>query len=181
MKSTFYTALLKTTLLIAPFALYFSGPTMAQAGDRPVPFSRPISSGNLDYCAALPQGSLMVYSATDEFDDGGVLYYPHSSYTIYATNGKLVKSVENRISRSDEVPEIVTLPLGSYLVEARSEKDGYVRLRVVIKAGHRTTVDLDPRQGNSLAPELSSARSDATPRQSGRRALAQSNRQRFWE
>jgi hypothetical protein len=181
MKSTFYTALLKTTLLIAPFTLYFSGPKMAQAGDRPVPLSRSVSSGNLDYCAELPQGSLMVYSATDEFDDGGVLYYSHSSYAIYTTNGKLVKSVENRISRSDEIPEIVTLPVGSYLVEARSKKDGYVRSRVVIKAGHRATVDLDPRQGNSLATKLSSARSDATQRQSGRRALAQSNRQRFWE
>jgi hypothetical protein len=157
----------------------YCGATIAQAGDRPGPFSRPVSSGNLDYRAELPQGSLMVYSATDEFDDGGVLYYAHSSYTIYATNGKPVKSVENQISRSDEIPEIVTLPVGSYLVEARSKKDGYVRVRVVIKAGHRTIVDLDPRQGNSLATELSSARSDAAQWQSGRRTLAQSNRQRF--
>jgi hypothetical protein len=180
MKSTFYIILLKTALLIAPLTLYCR-PTIAQAGERPGPFSRPVSSGNLDYRAELPQGSLMVYSATDEFDDGGVLYYAHSSYTIYASNGKLVKSVENQISRSDEIPEIVTLPVGSYLLEARSKKDGYVRVRVVIKAGHRTTVDLDPRQGNSPATELSSARSDAAQWQSGRRTLAQSNRQRFWE
>jgi hypothetical protein len=74
MKSTFYTVLLKTAMLIAPLSLYSSRPTIAQARDRPIPLSRPVSSGNLDYRAALPQGSLMVYSAIDEFDDGGLFY-----------------------------------------------------------------------------------------------------------
>jgi hypothetical protein len=92
----------------------------------------------------------MVYSATDESDDGGVLYYAHSSYTIYTTDGKVFKNVENHISRSDEIPEVVALPVGSYVVEARSEKDGYVRVRVVIKAAQRTTLDLDSGQENTL-------------------------------
>ena len=87
----------------------------------------------------------MVYSATDPFDDGDVLYYAHSSYAIYTTDGKLFKNVENHISRSDEIPETVTLPVGSYLIEARSEKDGYVRVRVGINAGRHTVVDLDSR------------------------------------
>jgi hypothetical protein len=91
----------------------------------------------------LPQGALMVYSATDLFDDGEVLYYAHSSYAIYTTDGKLFKNVENHISRSDEIPEVVTLPAGAYVIEARSEGDGYVRVRVVIKAGRQTTLDLD--------------------------------------
>ena len=91
------------------------------------------------------QGSLVVYSATDAFDDGDVPYYPHSSYAIYATNGKLLKNVENHISNSDEIPEVVTLPAGYYVVEARSERDGYVRVRVVIKVGRQTTIDLDSR------------------------------------
>jgi hypothetical protein len=58
--------------------------------------------------------------------------------------------VENHISRSDEVPEIVTLPVGSYIVEARSYRNGYVRLAVVIKAGRRTTLDLELRQRDAL-------------------------------
>ena len=91
----------------------------------------------------LSQGSLVVYSATDAFEDGDVPYYAHSSYAIYTTNGKLFKNVENHISRSDEIPEVVTLPVGSYVIEARSETDGYVRVRVVIKAGRQTIVDLD--------------------------------------
>ncbi len=93
----------------------------------------------------LSQGSLVVYSATDPFDDGDVLYYAHSSYAIYTTQGKLFKNVENHISRSDEIPEVVTLPVGTYVIEARSERDGYVRVRVVIKAGRQTILDLDSR------------------------------------
>jgi hypothetical protein len=97
----------------------------------------------------LSQGSLVVYSATDAFEDGDVPYYAHSSYAIYTTNGKLFKNVENHISRSDEIPEVVTLPVGSYVIEARSERDGYVRVRVVIKAGRRTILDLDSRESPS--------------------------------
>lgn len=93
----------------------------------------------------LSQGSLVVYSATDPFDDGDAPYYAHSSYAIYTTDGTLFKNVENHISRSDEIPEVVTLPVGSYVIEARSESDGYVRVRVVIKAGRQTILDLDSR------------------------------------
>jgi hypothetical protein len=93
----------------------------------------------------LSQGSLVVYSATDEFEDGDVPYYAHSSYTIYTADGKLFKDVENHISRSDEIPEVVTMPAGSYLIEARSQRDGYVRVPVVIKSGRQTILDLDSR------------------------------------
>jgi hypothetical protein len=102
----------------------------------------PVSPGQL--------GSLMVYSATDAFEDGGVPYYAHSSYAIYTTDGKLFKNVENHISRSDEIPEAVALPVGIYTVLARSEKEGYIRVPVVIKADQQTILDLDP--GEQEAP-----------------------------
>jgi hypothetical protein len=117
----------------------------AQGRDRNVLFPGPVRPGQSDYRSELSQGSLKVYSATDEFDDGGAPYYAHSSYAIYATNGTLLKSVENHISRSDEIPEVVALPVGSYVVAARSGKEGYVRVRVVIKAGQQTILDLDLR------------------------------------
>jgi hypothetical protein len=103
----------------------------------------------LDDQAALPQGFLKVYSATDEFNDGDAWYFPHSSYAIYATDGKFLKNVENHISRSDEIPEVVALPVGSYVVAARSERDGYIRVPIVIKAGQRTILDLDLRENGS--------------------------------
>jgi hypothetical protein len=100
----------------------------------------------------LSQGSLVVYSATDAFEDGDVPYYAHSSYTIYTADGKLFKNVENHISRSVEIPEVVTLPVGSYVIEARSESNGYIQVRVVIKAGRRTILDLDSRESpNGIA------------------------------
>jgi hypothetical protein len=115
----------------------------ASAGGKDPLFPGPVRPGSLDYRTELPQGYLKVYTATDEFDDGGVPYYAHSSYTIYTTDGKVFKNVENHISRSDEIPEVVALPAGSYMVEARSERNGYVRVLVVIKACQRTIVDLD--------------------------------------
>jgi hypothetical protein len=95
----------------------------------------------------------MVYSATDRFDDGDTWYYAHSSYSIYTIQGKFFKSVENHISRSDEIPTLVTLPVGSYTIEARSERHGYVRVAIVITAGRRTVLDPDQEQtdlGNQL-------------------------------
>ena len=85
----------------------------------------------------------MVYSATDRVSDGDLPFNPHSSYLIYTTDGKLFRNVENHMSRSDEIPEVVRLPVGSYVIEARSERDGYVRVRIVIKAGRQTILNLD--------------------------------------
>ncbi len=82
----------------------------ASAGGKDPLSPSPVRPGNLDYRIELPQGCLKVYTATDEFDDGGVPYYAHSSYTIYTTDGKVFKNVENHISRSDEIPEVVALP-----------------------------------------------------------------------
>jgi hypothetical protein len=144
MNSTQYLTLLKAVLLMVPVGLYFTSSTNVHAGDRSalsLGVVRPTQ--HLEYRAELPQGYLKVYSATDPFDDGGLLYYAHSSYAIYTINGKLFKRVENHMSRSDELPEMVSLPVGSYIVEARSEKDGYIRRPVTIKEERRTILDLD--------------------------------------
>jgi hypothetical protein len=90
-------------------------------------------------------GYLLVYSATDEVSDGDIAFNPHSSYVIYNTDGKFLRNVENHISRSDELPELVKLAPGSYALEARSANDGYVRVPVAIKPGRRTILDLDSR------------------------------------
>jgi len=92
--------------------------------------------------AELSQGSLMVYSVMDRFDDDDVVYYEYSSYAIYTINGKLFRHVENRVSSSDQIPEAVTLPVGSYVIEARSATDVYVRVPVVIKPSRQTILDL---------------------------------------
>jgi hypothetical protein len=134
---------LKTALLIAQLASCFGGPIVAQAGGNDPLAPGPVRPGNLDYRTELPQGYLKVYSATDEFNDGDARYFPHSSYAIYTTGGKLFKNVKNRRSADDEVPEVVALPVGTYAVVARSERDGYADMLVVIKEGQQAILDLD--------------------------------------
>jgi hypothetical protein len=145
MKSPHSSFILKSVISIAALALCFGSTTVAQPGNRDPLFLGTIRPG-LDNRNELSQGYLTVYSATDRFDDGGVLYYAHSSYSIYTTDGKLFKNVENHISRSDEIPELVMLSTGSYTIAVRSESRGYVRVPIVVTAGQRTVVDPDNEQ-----------------------------------
>jgi hypothetical protein len=142
MKSSLCSSFSKAALLIVLLALCLSGST-AQAGGNDPLSPGPVRPGNLDYRTELPQGYLKVYSATDRFKDGDVLYFPHSSYAIYTIDGRLFGNVKNHRSADDEVPEIVTLPVGTYVVVARSERGGYAGMRVVIKEGQQAVLDLD--------------------------------------
>jgi len=143
MKSPPCSSLLKTALLIVQLVLCFGDPTVAQAGGKDPLSPGPIRPGNLDYRTELPQGYLKVYSATDEFNDGDAWYFPHSSYAIYTIDGKLFKNVKNHRFANDEVPEVVALPVGTYTVVARAERDGYGHVLVVIKEGQQAILDLD--------------------------------------
>jgi hypothetical protein len=149
MKSTHYSTLLKAVLLILPLSLYFRSATIAQAGDRSLLAPCALRVGHLDRRAELPKGSLKVYSTTDEFNDGNVWYFPHSFYAIYTIDGTLLKNVTSQFAY-DETPEVVALPVGSYMIVARSERNRSIRLPVVIKAGQRTILDLDLRETGAL-------------------------------
>jgi hypothetical protein len=72
MKSLHCSSVLKTALLIVPLTLCFGGSTVLQAGGKDPLSPGPVRPGNLDYRTELPQGYLKAYTATDEFDDGGV-------------------------------------------------------------------------------------------------------------
>jgi hypothetical protein len=143
MKSLLKSTYSKTKLLIVLFALSCGSLMTAQARDTHSLFMGLVRSGPPDHSTRLAEGYLLVYSATDEFSDGDVVFNAHSSYLIYTTDGKSFKNVENHMSRSDEIPERVSLPAGSYIVEARSSNNGYVRVRVVIKPSRQTVLDLD--------------------------------------
>src|SRR6478735_8570871 len=134
-KSTWRLMTFLTTVLLVSLG-------SASAGNKDPLFPGPVRPGNLDYRTALPQGYLKVYSVSDEFNDGA--YYAHSSYAIFPAHGRLFKTVENNISRTDElIPWEVALPIGAYTIVARSARAGEVRVHFVIKAGQRTIVDLD--------------------------------------
>lgn len=143
MKSLLKSTYSKTKLLIVLFVFSCGSLMMVQAEDTHSLFMGLMRSGPPDHGTRLAEGYLLVYSATDEFNDGDSVYNVHSSYQIYTADGKLFKSVENHMSRSDEIPERVSLPAGSYIVEARSANNGYVLVRVVIKPSRLTLLDLD--------------------------------------
>ena len=143
MKSLLKSTYSKTKLLIVLFAFSCGSLMTAQAEDTHSLFMGLVRSGPPDHGTRLAEGYLLVYSATDEVSDGDLPFNPHSSYLIYTPDGKLFKSVENHMSRSDEIPDTVRLPAGSYIVEARSANDGYVRVRVMIKPSRQTVLDLD--------------------------------------
>jgi hypothetical protein len=144
MKSSSHLALVRTSLLIAPLSIWLLAAANTEARDESLLSPGPVRPGSLLHDHPAPaQGSLKVYSATDKVNDGDVWYFPHSSYAIYAIGGKLVRKVENHNSPSDEIPQVVTLPAGSYVVEARSEQDGYIRVHVQVNPAQQTTLDLD--------------------------------------
>jgi hypothetical protein len=143
MKSLLKSSYSKTKLLIVLFVFSCGSLMIAQAGGNDSLFIGMVRSGTLDHGIGLAEGYLLVYSATDEVNDGDLPFNAHSSYLIYTPNGKVFKSVENHMSRSDEIPERVSLPAGFYIVEARSANNGYVCVRVVIKPSRLTLLDLD--------------------------------------
>ena len=145
MKSLSCSYYLKAALLLIQVIICFGSPTVARADDKASSFFNPVGP-ELNYRTESSKGYLIVYSATDAFNDGDVPYYAHSAYSIYTTDGKFFKHVENHISLSDEIPSVVTMPIGSYTIEVRSENHGYVRLPIVIAAGRRTVVDPDREQ-----------------------------------
>jgi hypothetical protein len=71
--SSRYSSYLKTALLLIQLVMCFGSPTVARAGEKAPLSSRRVGS-ELDYRSELSQGYLMVYSATDPFDDGEVPY-----------------------------------------------------------------------------------------------------------
>lgn len=88
-------------------------------------------------------GQLKVYTATRNINDGNTHYFPHTGYSIYSEDGKLVKKVANRESMHDEDPTLVELPAGTYTVLARSASYGIVKVKVVIAGGRLTTTKLE--------------------------------------
>jgi hypothetical protein len=142
MKSPRNYSLLTKAVLLVSLGLFIGGATIARTAEGGL-FIDPKHPGTLSYSNGPTDGYLLVYSSTDEFNDGGLALYAHSSYVIYTIDGKFLRNIENHMSRSDELPELVRLCAGSYTIEARSADDGYVRVHVVIRPGQQTTLYLD--------------------------------------
>ena len=142
MKSPQCCFLFKNALLIVLLGLCPGGSSVVKGDRDPLSISV-VQPETFNDRTESAQGYLQVYSATDKFNDGGLVYYSHSSYAIYTIDGELFKIVENHTSPGEDSPELVALPAGSYLVIARFERQGDVRIRVAIEQGQLTVLDLD--------------------------------------
>src|ERR1700745_2726464 len=113
MKTPLLSSLLEKILLLASLALFIGSLATSQAGTSDAFFVGAAHVGAVHHRQDSVQGYLLVYSATDPFDDGETVFNAHSSYSVYTPDGKLFKNVENHISRSDEIPELWGLRVGA--------------------------------------------------------------------
>jgi major membrane immunogen (membrane-anchored lipoprotein) len=123
----------------------------------------PVGPGPAQGSHGSGEGSLVIYSArasadvdintaewrwNNDYGKNEFLYEPaHSDYTIYAQNGEVFKRVLNSRNSNDDTPTMVTLPAGSYKVEAEAvdcDSDRVkVLMTVVIKPGQTTLANLE--------------------------------------
>jgi hypothetical protein len=123
----------------------------------------PLGPGPAGGAPATGQGSLVIYSArtpanidlnqvewrwNNDFGRNAFLHESaHSDYTIYTQSGEVLKRVHNARDANDETPTVVTLPAGSYKVEADGINCDANRVKVVmvfvIKPGQTTMAHLE--------------------------------------
>jgi hypothetical protein len=89
------------------------------------------------------EGRLVVYSAWDGLESADADHEKHSSYAILFEDGMLVERVRNRCGSFEKDPMTVSLPAGTYRVEARASNFGLVSIPVLIKENQSTVVRLD--------------------------------------
>lgn len=122
---------------VIPLLASCAGQPVRVAAVGPAPYTMAASSDRA--------GQLQVFSETEEYEyDESVPYYPHRDYMILTMTGKRLKHVWNYQNHEDELPAIISLPAGKYLVTANAEQYGPVQVPVVIKPGEMTRVVLQP-------------------------------------
>jgi hypothetical protein len=93
-----------------------------------------------------PKGYLQVFSQTRAVDDGGIVYYPHTAYSVYGPDGQRVASCSNHAGQDDQTPQVLRLPPGHYVVKAQAGGLGLVAVPVEIGRGRLTLLFLE-REG----------------------------------
>jgi hypothetical protein len=98
----------------------------------------PISGGPLAFLG-LSKGFLQVFSATYPMNSGGIVYQPHTSYSVYSFEGKHLWGVVNHVGQDDNRPMMIEIPPGFYFVYAISDRFGQVKVPVFV-VGNKTTM-----------------------------------------
>ena len=88
-------------------------------------------------------GYLKVYSYGVQLGDYDVAVPTPSDYSIFSSDGKLLQRVDNSAGRASGGPILVSLPQGSYSIQAEAECSGPVTVPIAITAQRVTVVHLD--------------------------------------
>lgn len=89
-------------------------------------------------------GQLEVFSAlTGRSEGDNPSWYQHSRYLVYNRLGKRLESVGNTVGYYAEMPRLISLPPGDYLVKAQAKGHWWVEVPVKIERGRTTRVHLD--------------------------------------
>jgi hypothetical protein len=114
------------------------------ATPAPLALNDPIGPAKVRPAVAANAGRLKVYSMSYVGSvDGDIERYVHTQYTVYANDGKKVRSVPNQTGVYNGDPDIVALPVGTYRVKAEAYGVGWVSVPVVIERDRTTVVDLN--------------------------------------
>ena len=92
--------------------------------------------------AQVPEGNLVVYTATYPATLEQSEYPVHTDYTVIASTGNLTERVANNTGSFGSFPAKVALPRGKYRVRAQYDGGRFVLFSVRIEPGRTTTVDL---------------------------------------
>jgi len=131
----------RASFLLLWIALATSAMAQDQSVQKPYSLQRLANYLAVDPFGFNPQlgnrGLLLVYTDTEEYNDGQIRYYPHTAYQILNLDGKLLKKIPNRVSRNDESPTPVSLVPGFYLL-----KTPWKKIVVELRTGSVTTARL---------------------------------------
>ncbi len=102
----------------------------------------PIGGANRMNISSGP-GELIVFTQTEDINDGGISYSRHTPYSIENETGQTVKEVTNRAGSTDQTPTTVSIASGSYVVRARADGFGLVAVPIQVAPNQLTAVYLD--------------------------------------
>jgi hypothetical protein len=116
----------------------------------------PISGGHASF-VGMAKGFLQVHSATRTVDSGGIIYQPHTPYSVYSVEGKRLWGVINHVGDDDNRPMTIEIPPGVYVVYALSDRFGQVEVPVLVVGSKTTVVYLE---GVGMPPDDRLSKSD---------------------
>lgn len=119
-------------------------PLMGACASQPVSL-RPVGPNPyVEAPAAIGPGYLQVFSRKTAITEGlNPTFHQPTDYILYDASGKKLERVQNTTGHYSRTPRLISLPPGTYYVEARAQEWLSVYTPVVIKSGRTTKLHLD--------------------------------------